>query len=58
MGGFIERQSAAYNATPGDSAFVIKAFSENKTQDLATLAKSFAFWDSYHTSFLHFLQEL
>lgn len=47
MGGFIERQSAAYNATPGKSAFVMKGFSEKKTQTLATLAKNFAFFDSY-----------
>ncbi|KAK9855994.1 Phosphoesterase [Penicillium brevicompactum] len=47
MGGFIERQSAQYNATPGDSAFVIKAFDEKKTSTLVELASNFAFFDSY-----------
>lgn len=48
MGGFIERQSEKYSATPGDSSFVIKAYSEEKSATLATLAKNFGFWDSYH----------
>jgi phospholipase C len=48
MGGFIERQSDKYNATPGDASFVIKAYDEKKSQTLANLAKSFAFFDSYH----------
>lgn len=48
MGGFIDRQSAKYNATPGDSAFVIKAYSEEKSHILATLAQNYGFWDSYH----------
>ena len=47
MGGFIERQSAQYNATPGDSAFVIKALDEKKTSTLVELASNFAFFDSY-----------
>ncbi|KAI9741483.1 MAG: hypothetical protein M1818_004289 [Claussenomyces sp. TS43310] len=48
MGGFIERQSEKYSATPGDSAFVIKAYDEKKSQTLATIAQHFAFFDSYH----------
>lgn len=47
MGGFIERQSERYNATPGDSAFVIKALSQKKTATLVELASNFAFFDSY-----------
>lgn len=47
MGGFVDRQSADYNATPGDSAFVIKTLDQTKTQILATIAQNFAFWDSY-----------
>lgn len=47
MGGFVDRQSADYNATPGDSAFVIKAYDQAKTQVLATIAQNYAFWDSY-----------
>ncbi|OQE47572.1 hypothetical protein PENCOP_c001G02574 [Penicillium coprophilum] len=46
MAGFIERQSEKYNATPGDSAFVIKALSQKKTLTLAELASNFAFFDS------------
>ncbi|KAK4561567.1 hypothetical protein LTR86_004246 [Recurvomyces mirabilis] len=48
MGGFIERQSEKYSETPSDASFVIKGYNEKKTQTLATLAKSFGFWDSYH----------
>ncbi|KAE8151003.1 phosphoesterase family-domain-containing protein [Aspergillus avenaceus] len=47
MGGFIERQSDKYESTPGESAFVIKAYDEKKTSTLAEIAKNFAFWDSY-----------
>ncbi|OJJ51451.1 hypothetical protein ASPZODRAFT_55936 [Penicilliopsis zonata CBS 506.65] len=47
MGGFIERQSELYSATPGDSAYIIKAYSEKKTAVLAEVAKNFAFWDTY-----------
>ena len=47
MGGFVERQSEKYNATPGDSAFVIKALNQKKTATLAELANNFAFFDSY-----------
>ena len=45
MGGFIERQSDKYEATPGNSSFVIQAYSEEHSQTLATLAKNFGFWD-------------
>lgn len=48
MGGFIERQSEKFSSTPSDSSFVIKAYSEKHSQTLATLAKNFGFWDSYH----------
>lgn len=48
MGGFIERQSEKYSETPGDASFVIKAYSQEKSQVLATLGKNFGFWDSYH----------
>ncbi|KAK8177205.1 phosphatidylglycerol specific phospholipase [Phyllosticta citrichinensis] len=48
MLGFIDRQSEKYSATPGDSAFVIKAYSEKKSKTLATLAQNFAFFDAYH----------
>ncbi|KAI9739122.1 MAG: hypothetical protein M1834_007335 [Cirrosporium novae-zelandiae] len=34
--------------TPGDASFVIKAYDEKKTHTLATIAKNFAFWDSYY----------
>ena len=37
-----------YNATPGSSSFVIKAYSEEKSAMLANLANNFGFWDSYH----------
>lgn len=43
MCGFIERQSEQYNATAGDSAFVIKALSQKKTAILDELASNFAF---------------
>lgn len=48
MSGFIERQSERYNATPGDSSFVIKAYDPKMTTTLATLAQNYAFWDTYH----------
>jgi phospholipase C len=48
MGGFIERQSDKYEATPGNASFVIKAYSEEHSQTLATLAQNFALFDSYH----------
>ena len=48
MGGFIERQSEKYSETPGDASFVIKAYTQEKSQVLATLGENFAFWDSYH----------
>lgn len=48
MGGFIERQSEKYSATPGDTAFVIQAYNEKRSSTLAQLAKNYAFWDSYH----------
>lgn len=48
MGGFIERQSEQYNATPGDSSFVIKAYTQDESSILSTLAQNYAFWDSYH----------
>ncbi|KAJ6093152.1 hypothetical protein N7486_008441 [Penicillium sp. IBT 16267x] len=48
MSGFIERESQRYNSTPGDAAFVIKAYSQEKTALLAELAQNFAFFDSYH----------
>lgn len=49
MGGFVDRESQvlAATGTPGDAAFVIKAFSEKKTAFLAELAGNFTFWDSY-----------
>jgi phospholipase C len=36
-----------YNATPGDSAFVIKALNQKKTATLAELASNFAFFGMY-----------
>ncbi|KAG9672321.1 phosphatidylglycerol specific phospholipase, partial [Aureobasidium melanogenum] len=48
MGGFIERQSEKYSETPGDASFVIKAYSQEKSQVLATLGQEYGFWDSYH----------
>ncbi|KAI0475645.1 phosphatidylglycerol specific phospholipase [Xylariaceae sp. FL0804] len=48
MGGFIQRQSVQYEATPGDSAFVIKYYNTEKSQLLATMAQNFAFFDSYY----------
>ena len=48
MGGFIERQSDKYEATPGNSSFVIKAYDPKKSNTLMTLAKNFGFWDTYH----------
>jgi phospholipase C len=47
MKGFIERQSEKYNATPGDTAFVIRAYNQKETSVLADIAQNFAFWDSY-----------
>lgn len=48
MGGFVERQSERYGATPGDSSFVISAYTQDQTNILATLAQNYAFFDSYH----------
>lgn len=48
MGGFIERQSDKYSATPGNASFVIKAYDGQKTTTLSTLAQNFAFFDAYH----------
>ncbi|KAK9371757.1 phosphatidylglycerol specific phospholipase [Lipomyces chichibuensis] len=48
MGGFIERQADKYTETPGQASFVINAYSQKKTATLAEIAKTFAFWDSYH----------
>lgn len=48
MSGFIERQSERYNSTPGDSAFVIKAYDPAKGSTLMELAKNYAFFDTYH----------
>jgi phospholipase C len=48
MSGFIERQSERYNATPGDSSFVIKAYDPSMATTLMTLAQNYAFWDTYH----------
>jgi phospholipase C len=47
MGGFVERQSEKYKSTPGDAAFVIKAYDQKKTALLAELAENFAFFDAY-----------
>jgi phospholipase C len=47
MGGFIERQSDEYSATPGDTSFVIKAYTQKESNILATIGQNFAFWDSY-----------
>lgn len=47
MGGFVERQSEKYHSTPGDAAFVIKAYDQEKTAVLAELAQNFAFFDAY-----------
>jgi len=46
-GGFIERQSDKYSATPGDTSFVIKAYTQKESNILATIGQSFAFWNSY-----------
>lgn len=54
MAGFIERQAEAYEQTPGDSSFVIKAYNQEATQTLATIAQEYAFFDTYvrpHVSF-------
>lgn len=48
MNGFIERQSDKYNATPGDTAFVIQYYTQEESSILAYLAQNYAFWDSYH----------
>jgi len=47
MGGFIERQSEKYSQTPGEAAFVIKAYDQKKTATLVELARNFAFFDAY-----------
>ncbi|KAJ5601819.1 phosphatidylglycerol specific phospholipase [Penicillium lagena] len=48
MGGFVERQSEKYSATPGDASFVIKAYNQEKTALLAEIAQNFVFFDSYY----------
>ncbi|OZJ04694.1 hypothetical protein BZG36_02554 [Bifiguratus adelaidae] len=48
MGGFIEREAEMHNSTPGEASYVIKAYSQEKSSILATIAKNFAFWDNYH----------
>ncbi|KAI0477096.1 phospholipase, PLC-D [Xylariaceae sp. FL0804] len=48
MGGFIERQSEKYGATPGDSAFVIQSYSAREGSVLENLARNFALFDAYH----------
>jgi phospholipase C len=50
MNGFIERQSELYSQTPGDASFVIKQYTQEKSNILATLGQNFAFWDSYVSS--------
>lgn len=50
MGGFVQRESDLYNATPGDASFVIKAYTETETHTLTTLAQNFAFFDAYVSS--------
>ncbi|KKK14119.1 phosphatidylglycerol specific phospholipase [Aspergillus rambellii] len=47
MGGFVERQSEKYGSTPGEAAFVIKAYDQKKSATLAEIGQNFAFWDSY-----------
>ncbi|KAF7115498.1 hypothetical protein CNMCM5793_002456 [Aspergillus hiratsukae] len=47
MQGFVDRESAKYQSTPGQAAFVIKAYDEKKTSTLAEIAQNFAFWDTY-----------
>jgi phospholipase C len=48
MGGFVERQSEKYSATPGDASFVIKAYNQEKTALLAEIAQNFVFFDAYY----------
>jgi hypothetical protein len=57
MGGFVERQSEKYESTPGDAAFVIKAYDQKKTALLAELAQNFAFFDAYVRSDLKTMEE-
>jgi hypothetical protein len=47
MGGFIERQSERYNETPGDTAYVIRSYTQEQTSVLANIAQNFGFWDTY-----------
>lgn len=47
MQGFVDRESALYSSTPGDSAFVIKSYTQEETATLVEIAQNFAFWDSY-----------
>ncbi|OZJ03661.1 hypothetical protein BZG36_03528 [Bifiguratus adelaidae] len=48
MGGFVDREAFNHNYTPGDAAYVIKYFTEEKTQFLATIAQNYAIFDGYH----------
>ncbi|KAK9454002.1 phosphatidylglycerol specific phospholipase [Dipodascopsis uninucleata] len=48
MGGFVNRESDKYSSPPGQAAFVINAYDEEKTKTLTYIAKNFAFFDSYH----------
>jgi phospholipase C len=47
MQGFVDRESARYSLTPGQSAFVIKAFDQKRTSTLAEIAENFVFFDRY-----------
>jgi phospholipase C len=47
MQGFVDRESARYSLTPGESAFVIKAYDQKRTATLAEIAENFAFFDTY-----------
>lgn len=50
MMGFVDRESAKYKSPPGESAFVIKSYSQEETATLAEIAQNFAFWDTYVSS--------
>jgi phospholipase C len=54
MGGFVQREQQVYNATPGQTSFVIQGFSEDKSNILATLAKNYAMMDRYVCAITHF----
>jgi phospholipase C len=47
MMGFVDRESALYSSPPGQSAFVIKPYSQQETATLVEIAQNFAFWDTY-----------